>query len=166
MGVRDGGGTATNCTYPRLPSRRCVRLWFACISSTPVCPPILRQAQSDNKLDQDDHLRRARQDQQAGRERTSPGAAGGQDHHCPATCTIGKARAWLERTRYPRPVPSSTAEASLTDPDSRLMRNKRGGYCQGCNLQIASARNQLLLAIEVHDNPADMTALVSMVNTT
>lgn len=43
------------------------------------------------------------------------------------------------------------------------MLNKRGGYCQGYNIQIASARRQLLLAIELHDNPADMTALVPMV---
>ncbi|MFI6803333.1 transposase [Streptosporangium canum] len=46
------------------------------------------------------------------------------------------------------------------------MLRKRGGYCQGYNLQIVCARNQLLLAIDVHDNPADMTALVPMVKQT
>ncbi|MBA8923808.1 hypothetical protein BC739_001005 [Kutzneria viridogrisea] len=43
------------------------------------------------------------------------------------------------------------------------MLNKRGGYCQGHNLQIVSARNQLLLAVDVHDNPVDRTALVPIV---
>lgn len=71
---------------------------------------------------------------------------------------------WLERARHPEPHPSAAARASLTDPDSRLMPCKRGGYLQGYNLQIACARNQVLLAIELQDNPADMTALVPMVH--
>src|SRR6202035_738989 len=71
--------------------------------------------------------------------------------------------AWLEQARDPRPRPSASARASLSDPDSRLMLNKQGGYLQGYNVQIACARNQLLLAIELQDNPSDMTALVPMV---
>jgi hypothetical protein len=43
------------------------------------------------------------------------------------------------------------------------MLDKRGGYLQGYNLQIACAQGQLLLAIELQDNPADMTALAPMV---
>ncbi|WP_405886279.1 transposase (plasmid) [Streptomyces sp. NBC_01136] len=74
-----------------------------------------------------------------------------------------KARAWLERARNPRPVPSPESRACLSDPDSRLMLSKRGGYLQGYNLQLACARNQLLLAIEIQDSPSDMTALVPMV---
>lgn len=77
-----------------------------------------------------------------------------------------KAQAWLERARTPRPVPSPESRACLSDPDSRLMLSKRGGYLQGYNLQIACARHQLLLAIEVHDNPSDATALVPMVEKT
>ncbi|MCX5014991.1 transposase [Streptomyces sp. NBC_00555] len=76
------------------------------------------------------------------------------------------AQAWLERARSPRPAPSPTAQASLSDPDSRMMLCKRGGFVQGYNIQIACARRQLLLAIEVQDNPSDMTALVPMVNKT
>ncbi|MGW2587265.1 transposase, partial [Streptomyces virginiae] len=76
------------------------------------------------------------------------------------------AQAWLERARSPRPIPSPTAQASLSDPDSRMMLCKRGGFVQGYNIQIACARRQLLLAIEVQDNPSDMTALVPMVNKT
>lgn len=76
---------------------------------------------------------------------------------------LARSRAWLERARTLRQVPSPTARASLSDPDSRLMLDKRGGYLQGYNLQIASARNQLLLAIELQDSPSDMTALVAVV---
>jgi hypothetical protein len=77
-----------------------------------------------------------------------------------------KAQAWLERARKPRPVPSPEARACLSDPDSRMMLSKRGGYLQGYNVQIVCARRQLLLAIEVHDNPSDTTALVPMVKKT
>jgi transposase len=76
---------------------------------------------------------------------------------------VQRARAWLERARHPRPTPPATARASRSDPDSRLMLAKHGGYLQGYNVQIACARNQILLAIELQDNPADMTALIPMV---
>ncbi len=75
-------------------------------------------------------------------------------------------RAWLERARTPRPVPSPESRACLSDPDSRLIPGKRGGYLQGYNIQIVCARRQFLLAIEAHDNPSDRTALVPMVKKT
>jgi transposase len=79
---------------------------------------------------------------------------------------LEKARAWLERARHPQPVPSAESRACLSDPDSRLMLGKRGGYLQGYNIRIACARRQFLLAIEAHDNPSDTTALVPMVRKT
>lgn len=39
-----------------------------------------------------------------------------------------KMRAWLERARTPRPAPSPKSRACLSDPDSRLIPGKRGGY--------------------------------------
>ncbi len=38
-----------------------------------------------------------------------------------------------------------------------------GGYTQGWNLELAAARRQVLLAIELHDNPADAGALITMI---
>ncbi len=50
----------------------------------------------------------------------------------------------------------SPARVSATDPDSRLLPAKNGGgYTQGWNLELAAAHRQVLLAIELHDNPAD-----------
>jgi transposase len=55
-------------------------------------------------------------------------------------------------------------KVSATDPDSRLLPAKNGGgYLQGWNLELAAARRQVLLAIELHDNPADYGALTTMI---
>jgi transposase len=58
----------------------------------------------------------------------------------------------------------SPARVSATDPDSRLLPAKNGGgYTQGWNVQAAAARRQVLTAIELHDNPADAGALITMI---
>ncbi|WUH90273.1 transposase [Streptomyces sp. NBC_00433] len=79
---------------------------------------------------------------------------------------LTKALAPLERARSPEPAPSPTAVANLTDPDSRLHLGKHGGYLQGYNVQIVCARLQVLLAVDLHDNPSDRTALIPMVRKT
>jgi transposase len=59
----------------------------------------------------------------------------------------------------------SPARVCATDPDSRLVPAKNGGgYTQGWNVQAAAARRQVLLALELHDNPADAGALVDMIS--
>jgi hypothetical protein len=76
---------------------------------------------------------------------------------------LARTRAHLEAAAHPRLFPSYRDRASLTDPDSRTLPGKHGGYLQGYNLQISCVRRQVLLAVEVHDNPSDMNALVPMV---
>ena len=59
---------------------------------------------------------------------------------------------------------ASPVKVSATDPDSRLVPAKNGGgWTQGWNLQLGAARRQVLLAAELHDNPADAGALVQMI---
>jgi transposase len=63
-----------------------------------------------------------------------------------------------------RAAAAGPAKVSGTDPDSRLLPAKNGGgYLQGWNLELATARRQVLLAIELHDNPADYGALTTMI---
>src|SRR6516225_8163834 len=55
-----------------------------------------------------------------------------------------------------RAAAASPVKVSATDPDSRLVPAKNGGgWLQGWNLQLTAARRQVLLAAELHDNPAD-----------
>jgi transposase len=59
---------------------------------------------------------------------------------------------------------AAPVKVSATDPDSRLLPAKNGGgWLQGWNLQLTAARRQILLAAELHDNPADAGALAAMI---
>ena len=59
---------------------------------------------------------------------------------------------------------ASPVKVSPAGPDSRLVPAKNGGgWTQGWNLQLAAARRQVLLAAELHDNPADAGALTAMI---
>lgn len=59
---------------------------------------------------------------------------------------------------------ASPVKVSATDPDSRLVPAKNGGgWLQGWNLQLTAVRRQVLLAAELHDNPADAGALATMI---
>ena len=60
---------------------------------------------------------------------------------------------------------AAPVKVSATDPDSRLLPAKNGGgWLQGWNLQLTAARRQILLAAELHDNPADAGALAAMIH--
>jgi transposase len=113
-----------------------------------------------------DYARRSLQDQAAGRRRANgrpPVTIEAKTKVVRQQARLARAQAGLHRALNPRPIPSAAARASLTDPASRLMLGKHGGYVQGYNVQIACARNQVLLAIELHDNPSDTTALIPVI---
>ena len=74
---------------------------------------------------------------------------------------LATAQARLDAAR--QAAACSPGKVSATDPDSRLLPAKNGGWLQGWNLELAAARRQVLLAIELHDNPADAGALVTMI---
>jgi transposase len=102
-----------------------------------------------------DYTLRTQQDQAAGRRRANgrpPVAIEAKTKVHRQRARLTAAQAGLRRALNPRPIPSAAARASLTDPASRLMLGKHGGYVQGYNMQIACARNQVLLAMELHDN--------------
>src|ERR1700683_4046049 len=74
---------------------------------------------------------------------------------------LEKARARLEAALDR--AAASAVKVNTTDPGSRVLPGKNGGYLQGRNLQLAAVRNQVLLAIGLHDNPADVGALIPMI---
>lgn len=61
---------------------------------------------------------------------------------------------------------AAPVRVSATDPDSRILPAKNGGWIQGFNFQASAGRNQALYATGTHDNPADAGALVPMIAAT
>jgi transposase len=57
------------------------------------------------------------------------------------------------------PEPAHPAKANTTDPASRVMPLKKGGFDQLYNAQALAGKHQVILAIATHDNPADTGAL-------
>jgi transposase len=57
------------------------------------------------------------------------------------------------------PAPDPPPKANVTDPASRVMPAKKGGFDQMYNLQVLAARHQVITAIATHDNPTDVGAL-------
>jgi transposase len=58
---------------------------------------------------------------------------------------------------------AAPVKVSATDPDSRMLPAKNGGWLQGWNLQLTAARRQILLAVALHDNANDAGALAEMI---
>jgi len=56
-------------------------------------------------------------------------------------------------------APARPPKANPTDPASRIMPLKRGGYDQLYNLQALAGRGQVIFAIGTHDNTNDLGAL-------
>jgi transposase len=57
------------------------------------------------------------------------------------------------------PEPAHPAKANTTDPASRVMPLKKGGFDQLYNAQALASKHQVILAIGTHDNPTDTGAL-------
>jgi transposase len=55
--------------------------------------------------------------------------------------------------------PGKQLKVNLTDPGSRVMPLKKGGFDQLYNLQVMAVQRQVIVAIGTHDNPGDTGAL-------
>jgi transposase len=55
--------------------------------------------------------------------------------------------------------PGRPLKANTTDPGSRVMPGKHGGFLQGYNPQVVAGAHQVILSIGAHDSPADVRAL-------
>ncbi len=60
------------------------------------------------------------------------------------------------------PAPGRELKINLTDPASRVMPGKKGGFAQMYNVQVIACKKQVILAIGTHDSPADTGALHPM----
>jgi transposase len=84
------------------------------------------------------HVRRARQAAERARQTLAAAAA------APAKASPGG---------------QDPPKANTTDPASRVMPAKKGGFDQLYNTQVVAGGHQVILSIGTHDNPADVQAL-------
>lgn len=74
-----------------------------------------------------------------------------------------RARAALAQAKAGPAVPAAPGQdppkANTTDPASRVMPAKKGGFDQLHNMQVLAGKHQVIYAIATHDNPADTGAL-------
>jgi transposase len=69
------------------------------------------------------------------------------------------------KPKEPDPTPSSKAKANVTDPESRIMKTRKG-YVQGYNAQAAVTENQIITAAEVTQQENDKKQLHPMLDKT
>jgi transposase len=61
-------------------------------------------------------------------------------------------------------IPESRAQYNFTDPESRIMKNSDKAYVQAYNaLAVVDGANQIVVACDVSDNPADSVSMLGMV---
>src|SRR6266566_1978098 len=120
-----------------------------------VTGKVVRRQKAKARLDGEAAGRRKRPDGRA------PAAAA--DH-----CHVRRARQAAERAEHAlakaaaAPVPDGqdpAAKANTTDPSSRVMPAKGGGFGQLHNVQILAGKHQIIVGIGTHDNPTDTAAL-------
>jgi hypothetical protein len=57
------------------------------------------------------------------------------------------------------PAPDPALKANVTDPGSRVMPGKHGGFVQGYNPQVVAVPSQVIVSIATHDSPSGTRAL-------
>jgi len=92
----------------------------------------------------------------------APVPAGDSAHVRKARHAAGKAQQALAAAAAAPAVaaePARPPSANATDPSSRVMPGKRGGFLQAHNPQVVAGQHQVILSIGTHDSPNDLTAL-------
>ena len=69
------------------------------------------------------------------------------------------------KPKRPDPEPASEAKANITDPQSRIMKTRRG-FIQGYNAQAVVTEDQIILAAEVTQEENDVRQLHPMLEAT
>ena len=117
-----------------------------------------------------DYARRAADKAAAGsRKRPDGRVPAAPDDHCHvrrARQDAQRARAALaQAAASPAAAGQDPPKANTTDPASRVMPAKKGGFDQLHNVQVLAGKHQVIYAITTHANPADTAALHPLLNT-
>jgi transposase len=134
-----------------------------------------RAARAAQRVAREEAAAQAKADdyQQRAAAKAAAGSRKGPDGRVPVAASrsahVRQARQAAEQARHKLaaavaapvvlPAPDPPPKANVTDPASRVMPAKKGGFDQMYNLQILAGRHQVITAIATHDNPTDVGAL-------
>jgi transposase len=88
-----------------------------------------------------------------------PAGAGGSAHVRRARQAAGRAEAKLADAMATPAGPGKPGKINTTDPSSKVMPAKHGGFRQSHNVQVLAGRRQVIYAILRHPSPVDVAAL-------
>lgn len=89
-----------------------------------------------------------------------PARADDNAHVRRARQAAARAEAKLEAARAaPAADPGKPGKINTTDPSSKMMQAKNGGFGQQHNIQVMAGKHQVIYAITAHPSPVDVAAL-------
>jgi transposase len=88
-----------------------------------------------------------------------PAGAGQNAHVARARAAAAKAAAALAAALARPAEAGKPGKINTTDPSSKMMQAKNGGFGQLHNIQALASKDQVILGISAHPSPADVAAL-------
>ena len=95
----------------------------------------------------------------------APARAADNAHVARARAAAARAGAALERARATPAPAGKPAKINTTDPSSKMMQAKNGGFGQLHNIQALASKDQVILGISAHPSPVDVAALHPLIKT-
>jgi transposase len=89
----------------------------------------------------------------------APAAAGHSAHVARARRAAGRAGRALTKALATPADPVKPGKINTTDPSSKMMQAKNGGFGQLHNVQALASKDQVILGIGAHPSPVDVAAL-------
>jgi transposase len=89
----------------------------------------------------------------------APAGADTSAHVARARRAAAKAQAALAKARVTPAQPGKPGKINTTDPSSKIMQAKNGGFGQLHNIQALASKDQVILGIGAHPSPADVAGL-------
>jgi transposase len=89
----------------------------------------------------------------------APVTADASAHVARARAGAARAAVACERERAAAAQAAKPGKINTTDPSSKMMQAKNGGFGQQHNIQVLASKDQVILGIGAHPSPADVAAL-------
>jgi transposase len=94
-----------------------------------------------------------------------PAGAGQNAHVARARAAAARTQAALAQAQATPAQAGKPGKINTTDPSSKMMQAKNGGFGQLHNIQALASKDQVILGITAHPSPVDVAALHPLIKT-